>query len=191
MRKRSTAGAPEAVASSSGSEAAEEELFAAEQRLGGDHPAAEPAWSDEEDALSEADEEDSELSSSDHEKESGADSDSEASSAVEDSPSDDDELDTAIVELAAGRDAEDAEAHPPVATYVFKCTRFPCASHSHPAFLVVVCPLSCLRSQHSQRNSYVAAASNQQVRLTGHIQPLSELQFVIADLMETLLGSCK
>ncbi|DBA79318.1 hypothetical protein WJX79_003853 [Trebouxia sp. C0005] len=116
MRKRSTAGAPEAVASSSGSEAAEEELFAAEQRLGGDHPAAEPAWSDEEDALSEADEEDSELSSSDHEKESGADSDSEASSAVEDSPSDDDELDTAIVELAAGRDAEDAEAHPPVAT---------------------------------------------------------------------------
>ncbi|DBA78870.1 hypothetical protein WJX77_008759 [Trebouxia sp. C0004] len=116
MRKRSKAGASEGVASSSGSEAAEEELFAAEQRLGGNHPAAEPAWSDEEDVLSEADEEDSELSGSDREKESGTDADSEASSAVEDSPSDDDELDTAIVELATGRDAEDAEANPLMAT---------------------------------------------------------------------------
>ena len=159
MRKRSKAGAPEAVASSSGSEAAEEELFAAEQRLGGEHPAAEPAWSDEEDVLSAADEEDSELSGSDREQESGTDADSEASSAVEDSPSDDDELDTAIVELAAGRDAEDAEANPLVATYVFKLTRFPCASHSQFAFLAVVRPVSCLHSQHSQRMSYVVAAS--------------------------------
>lgn len=155
MRKRSKAGAPEAVASSSGSEAAEEELFAAEQRLGGDHPAAEPAWSDEEDVLSEADEEDSELSGSDPEKESGTDADSEASSAVEDSPSDDDELDTAMVELAAGRTAEDAEANPLVAPYVINYTCFPCASHSQPACLAVVCPLPCLPSQHSQKICYV------------------------------------
>ena len=155
MRKRRKAGASEAVASSSGSEAAEEELFAAEQRLGGDHPAAEPAWSDEEDLLSEADEDGSEVSGSDREKEMGTDADSGASSAVEDSPSDDDELDTAIVELAAGRDAEDAEANPLMATYVFKFTRFPCASHLQHAFFAVV----CLRSQHSQRISFVTAAS--------------------------------
>ena len=190
MRKRSKAGAPEAVASSSGSEAAEEELFAAEQRLGGEHPAAEPAWSDEEDVLSEADEEDSELSGSDREKESGTDADSEASSAIEDSPSDDDELDTAIVELAAGTDAEDAEANPLVATYVFKLTRFPCASHLQPAFFAVVCPVSCLRSQHSQ-DFLCSSCINQQVSLDGHIQLLSELPCVIADLMGTLLGICK
>lgn len=162
MRKRSKAGVPEAVASSSGSEAAEEELFAAEQRLGGDHPAAEPAWSDEEDVSSEADEEDSELSGSDREKESGTDADSEASSAVEDSPSDDDELDTAIVELAAGRDA-DPEVNPLAATYVFKITHFPCTSHSQPARLAVVCPLPCLPSQHSLGISYGTAASNSKV----------------------------
>lgn len=109
MRKRGKAGANDAVASSSGSEAAEEELFAAEERLGGVQPAAEPAWSDDDDAASENDEEDSEASGSDLEEGSASDADSEASSAAEDSPSDDDELDTAIVELAAGRDGGEPE----------------------------------------------------------------------------------
>ena len=50
MRKRVAVGASEPAASSSGSEAAEEDLFAAEQRLGGDQPAAEPTWSDDDEA---------------------------------------------------------------------------------------------------------------------------------------------
>ena len=118
MRKRSKAGATDAVASSSGSEAAEEELFAAEERLGGVQPAAEPAWSDDDDAASEDGEEDSEASGSDLEDGSASEADSEASSAAEDSPSDDDELDTAIVELAAGRDGAESEPNPLSNMYV-------------------------------------------------------------------------
>ena len=118
MRKRGKAGATEAVASSSGSEAAEEDLFAAEQRLGGDQPAAEPAWSDDDDlqslegsdAVSDREEYKSETSDSEAQAGVDTDADSEASSIQGDSPSDDDELDTAIVELAAGTDRDAAKS---------------------------------------------------------------------------------
>ena len=151
MRKRSSAGASEAVASSSGSEAAEEELFAAEPRLGSDHPAAEPAWSDDEDEQflpgddaedSEAESDDSEAS--DSQSEQTADSSDEVSSAAEGSPSDDDELDTAIVDLASAATSRDAAEQPGTIadTYVLSsyslllwCTAFCCA----PLPLACIC----------------------------------------------------
>lgn len=107
MRKRIAFGANDpATASSSGSEAAEEDLFAAEQRLGGDQPAAEPAWSDDDEAHpgSVSGSEDSQQESDDSEatgSEADTDAGSEASSELEGSASDDDELDTAIVDYAA------------------------------------------------------------------------------------------
>lgn len=147
MRKRSKAGAIDAVASSSGSEAAEEELFAAEERLGGVQPAAEPAWSDDDDAASEHDEEDSEASGSDLEDGSASEADSEASSAAEESPSDDDELDTAIVELAAGKDGGEPEANPLSNLYVQLLLS--CCIRNHVCKLcgAVSVPLTCSPSK--------------------------------------------
>lgn len=121
MRKRAAVGASEPAASSRGSEAAEEELFAAEQRLGGDQPAAEPAWSDDDEAHpgSGSDSEDSQQDSDASEAtgsgaEADTDVDSEASSEPEGSASDDDELDTAIVGYAAAArgNADQAELDP-------------------------------------------------------------------------------
>ena len=105
MRKRSAVGATEAGPSSSGTGSAEEDLFAAEQRLGGDQPAAEPEWSDDDEDQSnsgaESHESQEHSEGSDSEQEVDSEADSEASSKAEDSPSDDDELDTAIVDYAA------------------------------------------------------------------------------------------
>ncbi|KAL3150329.1 Ribosome biogenesis protein 1 [Trebouxia sp. C0010 RCD-2024] len=118
MRKRIAVGANEPAASSSGSEAADEELFAAEQRLGGAQPAAEPAWSDDDEAHSGSDQssEDSEQDSDGAATGSAADTDvdSETSSAAEGSASDDDDLDTAIVDYAAAahQHADGAEPDP-------------------------------------------------------------------------------
>lgn len=116
MRKRVAVGASEPAASSSGSEAAEEDLFAAEQRLGGDQPAAEPTWSDDDEAQpgsdSQQDSDASEVTGS--EAEADTDADSEASSEPEGSASDDDELDTAIVDYAAAS-REHADSAVPLA----------------------------------------------------------------------------
>ena len=121
MRKRVAVGASEPVASTSGSDSAEEDLFAAEQRLGSNQPAAEPVWTDDDEAQSGSDQdsEDSQQPSeeiteaSGGEQEVDTDADSEASSEAERSASDDDELDTAIVDYAAAahQHADESEPH--------------------------------------------------------------------------------